>query len=214
MSRTRIKICGIRTPEAAHAAIDAGADALGFVFHSDSPRYIEPADAWDIVKTLPPLVHSVGLTVSADIDEFKEIETVCPTDYSQLHGLETVKTARALGPRIIKAIRFDAETIDADLARWREVEEVDAILVDGSAGGEGVALDWKALAAARSKAGAKPLILAGGLTSDNVAQAIRVVRPFAVDVSSGVEHPDRPGVKDAQRIRAFCDAVRAADANK
>ncbi len=211
MPRTRIKICGIRTPEGAHAAIDAGADALGFVFHRASPRSIEPVDAWDIVKTLPPLVHSVGLTVNADFDEFEEIESYCPTDYSQLHGAESIKLVRACGPRVIKAVRFDAATIEADLERWAGVEEVDAILVDGSAGGGGVALDWAALARARSKADAKPLFLAGGLTPDNVAQAVRVVRPFAVDVSSGVEDPSQPGVKDPARIAAFCGAVRAAD---
>lgn len=211
MPRTRIKICGIRTAEDAQAAIDAGADALGFVFHYGSPRSIDPADAWDIVKTLPPLMHSVGLTVSASVEDFEEIESTCPTDYSQLHGSETLKTVRACGPRVIKAIRFDAASIGADLERWAEVEEVDAILVDGSAGGGGMTVDWPALAKAAPMRGEKPLILAGGLTPSNVAEAIRVVRPYAVDVSSGVEHEGEPGVKDASRIRAFCDAVREAD---
>lgn len=211
MPITRIKICGIRTPDAAQAAIDAGADALGFVFHKASPRFIEPLDAWDIVKALPPLVHSVGLTVNVTFDEFAEIESMCPTDYSQLHGAETVKTVRACGPRVIKAVRFDAATIDSELSRWAAVEEVDAILVDGSAGGGGVTLDWAALARAKGKAGAKPIFLAGGLTPENVGEAVRAVKPFAVDVSSGVEKPDNPGVKDAARIAAFCDSVRAAD---
>lgn len=211
MPRTRIKICGVRTLETARAAIDAGADAVGFVFYKSSPRFIEPEDAWPIINKLPPMVTTVGLFVNASFDDYADTEQMCPTDFGQLHGQETEKTVRDCGPRIIKAIRFDASTIRADLERWSEVEEVDAILVDGSAGGQGVALDWKALADARDSAGEKPIILAGGLTPANVAEAIHIVRPFAVDVSSGVEKPGRPGEKDPALIESFCAAVRAAD---
>ncbi len=212
MPRTRIKICGLRTEDAIEAAIDAGADALGFVFVRSSPRFIDPQRAWRLVGALPPLVHSVGLVMNADLEEFSRIEEACPTDYSQLHGQETEKTVRQCGPRVIKAVRYDAATIGADLARWSAVEEVDAILIDGSAGGQGHTLDWEGLAAHTQAAAGKPLILAGGLTAENVAHAIRIVRPYAVDVSSGVERPGALGEKDPERIRHFCDAVRAADA--
>lgn len=209
MGRTRIKICGLTTEDAVRAAADAGADAVGFVFVRSSPRFIEPADAWTLLRAVPPMVVSVGLFVNPAPDEYAEAEEICPTDFSQLHGQETEKTVRQCGPRIIKAVRYDPATIASELARWAAVEEVDAILVDGSSGGQGLALDWTGLAREKHHAGDKPIILAGGLTPENVAQAVGVVRPYAVDVSSGVERS--PGVKDARLIGAFCAAVRAAD---
>ncbi len=209
-SRTRIKICGVRDFDMAMAALGAGADALGFVFVKSSPRFIEPAEAWSIIRALPPLHTTVGLTVGASVEEFSRIERECPTDYGQLHGDESVETVRACGPRVFKAIRYDGATIEEDLRRWDAVEEVDAILVDGSAGGAGTSFDWSGLAAAVGATGcAKPIVLAGGLTPANVGEAIAAVRPWAVDVSSGVER--ERGVKDAGLIQAFCDAVRAAD---
>lgn len=206
--RARIKICGIRTVEAAHAAAAAGADAVGFVFHPASQRFIEPEDAFAIMASLPPFVSTVGLFVNATLEKFSEIEERCPTTLSQLHGEEPIEVVEACGPGVIKAIRYDGATIEQELARWSAVDEVDAILVDGSAGGAGQTFDWNALAAAKH-ACSKPLILAGGLTPSNVAEAIRAVRPWAVDVSSGVE--SAPGVKDAGLIRAFCAAVARAD---
>ncbi|MEC9374360.1 MAG: phosphoribosylanthranilate isomerase [Planctomycetota bacterium] len=207
--RTRIKICGIRDEATALAAVEAGADALGFVFVHKSPRFIEPRDAWRLFASLPPFVHTVGLFKDASLDDYIAAEEICPTDYGQLHGHENEELVRACGPRIIKAVRFDPATIERQLARWAAIEEVDAILVDGSEGGEGTAFDWEALAKAKQAAANKPLILAGGLTPQNVGEAIRAVRPFAVDVSSGVE--SAPGVKDPALIRAFCEAVRADD---
>lgn len=207
MSRTRIKICGIRTPEAAAAAVDAGADALGFMFVRSSVRHIEPADAAAIMWGLPPMVTTVGVFMNASVDTFADIEEECPTHLVQLHGNEDESTVRACGPAI-KAVRFDPATIRRDLDRWDAIDEVDAILVDGSTGGEGVTLDWKSLADA-AQGIRTPIILAGGLTPDNVAEAIRVVRPFAVDVSSGVER--ERGVKDPSLIAAFCEAVSDAD---
>jgi phosphoribosylanthranilate isomerase len=209
MARTRIKICGVRDEESAFAAADAGADAIGLVFYPQSPRYIEPDEAWQLVGMLPPFVSSVGLFVNADIDRFMMIEEECPTDMSQLHGHEPEDLVKQCGPNVIKAVRFDPTTIADDLERWDRIDEVDAILVDGSAGGQGTSFDWTKLAAARERL-SKPLILAGGLNSENVGEAIRVVRPFAVDVSSGVE--SSPGVKDLDMIEAFCRAVRRADA--
>lgn len=210
MIRTRIKICGIRDDEGLFAAADAGADAVGFVFHRASKRYIDPEEAFELAALLPPFVSTVGLFVDATLDQFSAIEEICPTSFSQLHGRESTQLAAQCGPGVIKALRFDPATIVDELRKWDAVPEVDAVLVDGSAGGEGVAFDWKLLA---EPAGAlrKPLIIAGGLTPENVGEAIRVVRPFGVDVSSGVERPGEPGSKDPARIEAFCRAVRRAD---
>lgn len=207
--RTRIKICGVRDIETAHVASAHGADAVGFVFVESSPRHITPEDAWPIVQSLPPFVMSVGLFVNASVDQYAEAEQVCPTDFGQLHGSEAEKTVRACGPRLFKAIQFNPKTIENDLRFWSGVDEVDAVLVDGSAGGEGTALDWNALAEV-TDACDKPLILAGGLTPENVGEAVRAVRPYAVDVSSGVE--SERGVKNHAKIAAFCAAVRDADA--
>jgi len=209
MARTRIKICGIRDEESAFAAADSGADAIGLVFYPQSPRYIAPDEAWQLVGMLPPFVSSVGLFVNADLDRFMMIEEECPTDMSQLHGHEPEELVKQCGPNVIKAVRFDPATIAGDLERWDRVDEVNAILVDGSSGGQGTTFDWTSLASARERL-SKPLILAGGLTPENVGEAIRTVRPFAVDVSSGVE--SSPGVKDVDLIEAFCRSVRRADA--
>lgn len=212
MKRTRIKICGIRTAECALAAANSGADAIGFVFHPASPRYIPPSEAWEIAGQLSPFVSTVGLFVDASLEQFCDIEEQCPTAMSQLHGGEDVELVRECGPNIIKAVRFDPETIGETLAQWDEVDEVSAILIDGSAGGEGKTLDWEALARHTTSrdADAKPIILAGGLTPSNVGEAIRLVRPWGVDVSSGVEHTK--GAKDPAMIDAFCAAVHRADA--
>ena len=210
MHRTRIKICGVTDESGALAAAEAGADAVGFVFHRESSRNISPELAWEIAGMLPPFVSSVGLFVNASVETFTRIEELCPTDLSQLHGDEPEEVVRACGPNIIKAVRFDPATIVNDLARWNDVEEVSAILVDGSRGGEGTTFDWQKLAAAIEGVEdfEKKIIIAGGLTPGNVGEAIRTVRPWAVDVSSGVEK--RPGVKDPALVAAFCKAVHAA----
>jgi phosphoribosylanthranilate isomerase len=206
--RTRIKICGIRSAEAALAAADAGADAVGFVFVRTSVRFIEPQEAWKIVGALPPLMSSVGVFVNASLDTFSDIEELCPTTYSQLQGSEPERLVKECGPGVIKAVRFDEATIREDLARWDAIDEVDAILIDGSAGGEGTAFEWSRLREPM-QAVAKPVFLAGGLTPENVGDAVRAVRPYAVDVSSGVER--EKGVKDPALIESFCRAVREAD---
>lgn len=208
MPRTRIKICGIRTEDALFAAAEAGADAVGFVFHPTSVRFIEPEDAWALVGNLPPFVSSVGLFVNPPLEKFMEMEELCPTTYTQFHGEEDPELVRQCGPGLIKAIRFDPKTIAEQLALWDTFDEVDAILVDGSSGGMGQTFDWESLTTHTDKL-TKPLILAGGLTADNVADAIRIVRPYGVDVSSGVE--TSPGVKDPDLIAEFCRAVRDAD---
>lgn len=208
--RIRIKICGITDEEGVLAACDAGADAVGFVFHPKSRRFIEPEEAFELVAYLPPFVSSIGLYVDATVERFSDIEEICPTDRVQLHGNESDDVVRRCGPGVIKAVRFDPATIAKELARWDAIDEVDAILIDGSAGGEGTPFDWTLLAD-HTHLTTKPIILAGGLTPKNVEEAIRVIRPYAVDVSSGVE--SEPGVKDRDLIEAFCKAVRRADAN-
>ena len=143
------------------------------------------------------------------MDAFCDIEETCPTTLSQLHGNEPEQVVRQCGPGVIKAVRFEESSIRDDLARWGALEEVDAILVDGGAG-DGKAFDWGSLHAALAETGiSTPIVLAGGLTPENVGEAIRAVRPYAVDISSGVER--EAGVKDASLIAAFCDAVREAD---
>jgi phosphoribosylanthranilate isomerase len=214
MKRTRIKICGIKDVDAALAAAKAGADAVGFVFHPASPRFIEPSVAWEIVGALPPFVSTVGLFVDMPLEKFCDIEEQCPTDMSQLHGNEDEELVAECGPNVIKAIRFDPDTIAEELARWDETPEVAALLVDGSTGGKGETLDWGRLALHTDGRGddAKPIILAGGLTPENVGEAIKIVKPWAVDVSSGVEKSR--GAKDPGMIEAFCAAVHRADARR
>jgi phosphoribosylanthranilate isomerase len=210
MSRTRIKICGIRDTDAALVAAECGADAIGFVFHPKSVRFVEPEEAADIAVMLPPLVSTVAVLVNPTLDKFMDLEEACPTTHTQLHGDEREELVRECAP-IIKAVKFDAATIAAELKRWNAMPEVDAILVDGSEGGQGESFDWAVLAQVRDRENIEtPLIIAGGLTAANVGEAIRAVRPWAVDVSSGVERS--PGVKDPALIEAFCAAVMKADA--
>lgn len=211
MDRTRIKVCGITSLEAAWAAVEAGADVLGLVFVPGTPRYIEPEEAFEILSALPPMVGTVGVFRETTLDRFIEIEQTCPTDWSQLHGNEPEGLVRDCGPRVIRGIRFSPETVAAELARWDALEEVEAILVDGSAGGEGEAFAWEALVEPMAAIDT-PVIIAGGLHAGNVGEAIRACRPYAVDVSSGVE--SSPGVKDAAKIREFCRSVREADATR
>ena len=210
-ARTRVKICGVKTHDAIDAAIEGGADALGFVFVDASPRFIKPEKAWPLVASLPPLISSVGLFQNHEIEAFIAIEETCPTAMSQLHGEEAVNLVRDCGPGVIKSVRFDAETIAEKLKLWDGVEEVDAILIDGSAGGLGESFAWEQLAE-HVREIQTPIIVAGGLTPENVGEAIGAIRPYGVDVSSGVE--SRRGVKDSARIRAFCQAVLAADASR
>lgn len=208
MARTRIKICGVRDVETAGAAADAGADAIGLMFVRSSPRLIMPEVAQEIMLSLPPLVATVGVFMNHSVDAFTDIEEQCPTTHTQLHGNEDERLVGQCGPAI-KAVRFDPATIGAELARWEACDDVEAILLDSPTPGGGVAFEWEQLVPLL-EAVSKPIFLAGGLTPENVGEAIRVVRPYAVDVSSGVEK--ERGVKDAGLIEAFCEAVREADA--
>lgn len=207
--RTRIKVCGITNPEDAAAAVEFGADALGFIFVENTPRYIEPEEAATIMHALPPFVTAVGVVRDLDVDGFCEIEQRCPCPLMQLHGKEPEKTVAMCGPGVVKAFKYDGATIASQLQRWAKIDEVDALLIDGSEGGAGEAFDWNELAGHLADYDDKPIIVAGGLGPQNVGEAIRTLRPYAVDVSSGVEA--EPGRKDHGRLAAFIDAVRRAD---
>lgn len=200
--RTRIKVCGVRTAEIALAAVDAGADAVGFAFVRASARKIEPHDAWAIISALPPFVGTVAVFVSPSLDMFSDAEEQCPTSMTQFSGSEDVQLVRQCGPGLIKGLRYHPSDLPDDLAKWDAVDEVDAILIDCPDDP-----DWPVLSKTLS-AVTKPVIL-GGLSPTNVAAAIREVRPYAVDTSAGVE--GERGVKDPALITAFCDAVRDAD---
>ncbi|KAA0215896.1 MAG: phosphoribosylanthranilate isomerase [Leptolyngbya sp. PLA3] len=208
MPRTRIKICGLRDADSLAAAVEAGADAVGFNLIRESPRFIEPEEATELMYMLPPMVTAIGIVRNLSVDQYCEMEARFPAPIMQLHGTEPEKVVASCGPGVIKAVQFHPQTIDADLKRWNDLDEVDAILIDGSAGGEGKAFDWNALASKLEQVD-KPIFLAGGLTPDNVGDAIRAIRPYAVDVASGVE--SSPGVKDPAKIEAFCRAVAQAN---
>jgi phosphoribosylanthranilate isomerase len=199
----KIKICGITNPEDALIAVAAGADALGFVFFRGSPRYISPEQADAIIRRLPPFVQSVGLFVNEEPATVNSVAERCGLDLVQLHGEESPDYCVAIKRRIIKAFRVkDVSSLD-DMENYR----VAACLLDAwspaAHGGTGTTFNWEIAARA---AASQPIILAGGLTPENVAGAVATVNPYAVDVSSGVE--SAPGKKDAALIRAFVSAAR------
>ena len=209
MPRTRIKVCGVTDSDTLKACADEGVDAIGFVFVEDSPRSVDPEAAFELTAELPPLMTTVGVFRDCDIDTFCDIEEMCPTICCQLHGSEDKETVLQCGPDVIKAVAFDPQTIGRELMKWASLDEVCAILIDAHNPGEGKAFDWELLAPSMQLV-TKPIIIAGGLTPSNVGDVIRILRPYAVDVSSGVER--ERGVKDAGLIAAFCKAVRKADA--
>lgn len=195
---TKVKICGITNLEDALFAAEVGADALGFVFYARSPRCIGPDRAREIILRLPPFVTKVGVFVNEELDRVREIMAHCHLDYAQLHGDEPPEQVAALAPRAIRAVRVRSA---ADVERLSAYQAA-AYLLDAyhptKPGGTGETWDWE-LAAAAKRYG--PVILAGGLTPDNVAAAIKRVHPYAVEVSSGVEAA--PGIKDHQKVRCF-----------
>ena len=207
MHRVRVKICGIRTSEEAAAALECGADALGFNFWPGSPRYISPDSARDIMSRLHPLASRIGVFVNEDADTVRTVFHSLGLSAVQLHGDESPEYCRNLaGPKIIKALRVGPEFDPGSITAYA----ASAILLDasvrGSYGGTGRSFDWNAAIESKSYA---PVILAGGLTIENVEEAIRTVRPMAIDVCSGVEA--EPGRKDPRKLERFMEAVNRAN---
>lgn len=206
MAAVRSKICGITRVEDALVAAEAGADAIGLVFYGRSPRAVSVQQARAIIAALPPFVTTVGLFVNASRCEIGEILNAVPLDLLQFHGDETSAQCEGHGRPYIKALRVrPGEDIAACCAEYNQAS---GILLDtyvpGVPGGTGEAFDWSLVPADLGK----PVILAGGLTADNVRSAIAQVSPYAVDVSGGVEASK--GVKDAEKIRAFIREVRGS----
>jgi phosphoribosylanthranilate isomerase len=202
---TKIKICGIKTLNEAHAAVDAGADYLGFNFYPKSIRFIEKnscADITSVLKQKYPQIKLVGVFVNLTVGEIKDLMETCSLDLAQLHGDEIVEILNALNGKAFKAFRGIPERING-FAR----SESPAFLIDASVkglyGGSGITADWNGAAELAKK---YPLLLAGGLTPENVAAAVSQVKPWGVDVASGVE--TTPGIKDISKMTAFAKAVK------
>lgn len=202
----RSKICGITRIEDALAVVEAGADAIGLVFYGKSPRAVSVEQAAAILHALPPFVTTVGLFVDMPRDELQQLLQRLPLDLLQFHGDESPADCEGFGRPYIKALRVrPGEDVAAAMAPYTGARGILLdTFVEGVPGGTGASFDWSLV----PEDAAKPIILAGGLDSDNVARAIRQVRPYAVDVSGGVEASK--GIKDADKIRAFVRAVRDA----
>ena len=194
----RVKICGITSKDDALIAVAAGADALGFVFFEKSPRFISPQKAAAIIRDLPPLVQTVGLFVNEEADQVNWTTDFCGIDLVQLHGEEDPDYCLGVNRRVIKAFRVKDSSSLAGIKRY----QVSGFLLDAWSsavhGGTGQSFDWDL---AKVTGVADRLILAGGLTPENVAEAVRTVAPYGVDVSSGVE--STPGRKDPDKVREF-----------
>ncbi|WP_211451285.1 phosphoribosylanthranilate isomerase [Collimonas antrihumi] len=217
--RTRIKICGLTREQDVQAAIAAGADALGFVFYSKSPRYVTPQQAAELIAMVPPFITTVGLFVNAEPEQLQEIVAQAPVSLLQFHGDETVQHCAALAQSVnrpfIRAMRIGSATVAADLLEYAQAYHSGSRLFAGllldtlveAYGGSGKVFDWSLI----PKELAPQVVLSGGLSVHNATDAVKRVRPFAVDISSGVEQDK--GIKDAAKIRAFIEAIRQADAD-
>jgi phosphoribosylanthranilate isomerase len=203
---TQVKICGITNPDDARVAIEAGADMIGLIFYPPSPRYVTPEQARTIVEYLPPEIPAVGVFVNETAETIAHIAAVSGIQKVQLHGDEAPSVCAAVTLPVIKAFRFTEHMRPEMMAGY---ETVDAFLVEGFHeklyGGGGAMADWQQVATLH---GYGRIMLAGGLTPENVRQAIQVVQPYAVDVGSGVEAS--PGQKDRQKVRAFVQQAKAA----
>jgi phosphoribosylanthranilate isomerase len=207
MSRTRVLVSGIRDLRAAEAATEAGADAVGFDFRPGSPRHIDPYVASDVLAGLPTFMSGVAIYADPTLDDFLDAEAVCPAPYTLLHGAEKDGLVRRIGPDVIKAEALDLATVDGVLARWRDVDEVCAVMLVGAEG-----TDWPGIAPklARSiRLSPVPVVLAGGLTPENVESLVRTVRPWGVSLA--LEEASGGSMPDAERVALFCHAVQRAD---
>ncbi|MGH7206209.1 MAG: phosphoribosylanthranilate isomerase [Nitrospiraceae bacterium] len=209
MRSLKIKICGITNAEDAQAVVEAGADALGFVFYHKSPRFVEARLVKQIVAELPPFVLPVGVFVNEDVKVVRDLMDECGLALAQLHGDENASYCETLARPVLKAIRLHNRDSLLAVGEYIGRAQVRGFVLDAFSenayGGTGLAADWP-LAAEVAKA--SPVLLAGGLTPENVQEAIRTVRPYGVDVSSGVEAS--PGKKDHAKIQAFIQAARLA----
>jgi phosphoribosylanthranilate isomerase len=203
----KVKICGITNVEDALAAVEAGADAIGFVFHHGSPRRVTADVIKRIIAQVPPFVLPVGVFVNEDIKIVRDLMDDCGLAIAQLHGDEAAAYCDLLGRPVLKAIRLKDRGSLLSLAEYTGRSRVRGFVLDAfsavSYGGTGQVTDWS-LAAEAAKT--VPVVLAGGLTPANVAEAVQRVKPYGVDVSSGVE--SRPGRKDHEKIRAFIKAAK------
>ena len=201
---TRVKFCGITRAQDASLAVALGVDALGFVFHPKSPRYIEPEDAASIIAALPPFVTAVGLVVDRTVADVEQIIAATSIDIVQCHGEESAVDCESLSRPYIKAIRVKTDTDVGALARSHP--HARAILLDayvpGVPGGSGQRFDWRQAQTEISQ----PLIIAGGLEPENVGSAVTQLSPYAVDVSSGIE--SSPGLKDPEKMTEFMQNIR------
>ncbi|WP_424192074.1 phosphoribosylanthranilate isomerase [Ampullimonas aquatilis] len=206
MQRTRIKICGITREEDLCCAVESGADAIGLVFYPQSPRYIAPEKAALLTRDLPPFITLVGLFVNAQPTEIAAVRQQVPLTLLQFHGDELAADCLDHGLPFIRAARVQP---DLDLLKYRQqFSSAQALLLDAFVqgyGGGGEVFDWTLI----PEEIAHQAVLSGGLNAQNVAEAIAKIRPYAVDVSSGVE--SAKGIKDHQKIRSFIEAVRTAD---
>ncbi len=196
--RTKIKICGITNKEDAWIAVDIGVDALGFIFTPHSSRQITPIHAQEIISTLPPFITTVGVWVDEDPARVKEIAAFCGLNILQFHGNESPSYCQLFSQRTIKAFRIHDETSLEIISQYKTSAYLLDTYVADAFGGTGKIFNWALAKQARSLG---KIILAGGLTADNISEAIKIVRPYAVDVSSGVEI--LPGKKDPVKLKDF-----------
>jgi phosphoribosylanthranilate isomerase len=201
---TQVKICGVTSRQDAQVAVDAGADMIGLIFYPPSPRYVTPEQARTIVESLPATVAAVGVCVNESCATITQVVEASGVQVVQLHGTESPELCQQLPWRLLKTFRFTAD-VQPEMMRQYQVE---AFLIEGFHaelyGGGGARADWHRVAELHTYG---RIILAGGLTPDNVQEAIRVAQPYAVDVSSGVEAA--PGKKDWHKVRAFLRNAKA-----
>ncbi len=208
VKRTRIKVCGMTDQADVGLAVAAGVDALGFIFAEKSPRRVEPDKVKGLIGLVPPLVDTVGVFVNADPDLVADIIKYCGLTMVQLHGEEPVDYCELMPVRVLKSFAVGQGEVNPDIDRYDNV--VQGYLLDTyhekMAGGTGQSFDWGIVDGLNIPG---PVFLAGGIGPENVEEAINAVRPFAVDVNSGVEI--EPGKKDSEKIYALIEAVRRAD---